>query len=137
MNVATVAAAVAAPVQVLDELEAVEPAPLRDRVGLAAGAGAVIGLLLGVVLALASSPLLLDRATVIGEEPFRAGVEITLTWMIIVTALASAVFGALIAIVSRLVPGWFHPEMTLRGSVGGTAFLGVLVGAIRPPAVAR
>lgn len=130
VSVATVAAAVVAPVQVLDELEGVEPAPLRDRVGLAAGAGAVIGLLLGVVLALASSPLLLDRATVIGEEPFRAGVEITLTWMIIVTALASAVFGALIAIVSRLVPGWFHPEMTLRGSVGGTAFLGVLVGAI-------
>ena len=128
VNVATAPAAVV--VHVRDEVEGAEPARLRDRVRLAAGAGAVIGLLLGVVLALASSPLLLDRATVIGEEPFRAGVEVTLTWMIIVTALASAVFGALIAIASRLVPGWFHPEMTLRGSVGGTAFLGALVGAI-------
>lgn len=128
VNVAAAPAAVVATVQV--RLEGVEPAPLRDRVGLAAGAGAVTGLLLGVVLALASSPLLLDRATVIGEEPFRAGVEVTLTWMIIVTALASAAFGALIAIVSRLVPGWFHPEMTLRGSVGGAAFSGALVGAI-------
>jgi MFS family permease len=117
-------------VQALEPVADFEPVPLGDRVRLAAAAGSAIGLLLGVVLALGASPLLLDRATVIGEEPFGAGVEVTLTWLIIVTALASAVFGALIAVVSRLVPAWFHSEMTLRGSTAGTAWLGALIGAV-------
>lgn len=121
---------VVASVQVLAPVEVFESVPLGDRVRLAAAFGAALGLLLGVVLALAASPLLLDRATVVGEEPYRAGVEVTLTWLIIATAIASAVFGSLIATVSRLVPGWFHPEMTLRGSAGATAWLGALVGAV-------
>ena len=123
-------APVSAPVQVLEPLMVLEPVPLGDRVRLAAGVGATMGLLLGVVLALAASPLLLDRATVLGEEPYRAGVEVNLTWLVIVTAIASAVFGSLIAAASRLVPGWFHPEMTLRGSAGATASMGVLIGAV-------
>ena len=121
---------VATAVQVLEPAVELEPAPLGDRVRLAVGVGAVIGLILGVVLALAASPLVLDRATVIGEEPYRAGVEVTLTWFIILTAIASAVFGSLIAVAARVVPGWFHAEMTLRGSVGGTAWLGAIVGTI-------
>lgn len=127
---APVPAPVAVPVQLLEPAEAFEPAPLGDRVRLAAAAGGAMGLLLGVVLALAVSPLLLDRATVIGEGPYRAGVEVTLTWMIIVTAVASALFGSLIAVASRLMPSWFHPEMTLRGSPRGTAWLGALIGAV-------
>lgn len=121
---------VAAPVQVLDPVATLEPAALGDRVRLAAATGAVMGLLLGVVLALAASPLVLDRATVIGERPYQAGVEVTLTWLVIVTAVASAVFGSLIAAASRLVPGWFHPEMNLRGSGGGTAWMGALLGVV-------
>ena len=121
----------AAPVQVLEAAVDLEPAPLGDRVRLAAAAGAAMGLALGVVLALGSSPFLLNRATVMGtEEPFAAGVEVTLTSLIIGTAIASALFGALIAVASRLIPGWFHPEMTLRGSVGATAWLGALMGAV-------
>jgi len=121
---------VIAPLQVVEAVEAMEPAPLGARVRLAAATGGAIGLVLGVVLALAASPLLLDRATVIGEGPYRAGVEVTLTWLIIVTAIASAVFGSLIAVASRLVPGWFHPEMSLRGSTRTTAGLGALVGVV-------
>jgi MFS family permease len=83
-----------------------------------------------VVLALGASPLLLDRATILGEDPYRAGVEVTLTWLIILTAIASALFGSLIAAASRQVPTWFHPEMGLRGSAGGTAWMGALLGAI-------
>jgi len=121
-------ALVAVPVQVLEPVVALEPAPLGARVRLAVSAGAVIGLLLGVVLALAASPLVLDRATVIGEGPYEAGIEVTLTWFIILTAVASAVFGSFIAAASRLVPGWFHPEMTLRGSAGAAGWTGALVG---------
>jgi MFS family permease len=120
--------AVAAPMEVLEP--ALEPAPLGDRVRLAATAGAAIGLVAGVVLALAVSPLLVDRATILGEDPYRAGVGVTLPWMIVVTAVASAVFGSLIAMASRLVPAWFHPEMTLRGSTGAAGWLGALVGAV-------
>jgi hypothetical protein len=121
---------VAAAVQVLEPAVELEPAPLRDRVRLALGVGAVIGLLLGVVLALAASPLVLDRATVIGEDPYRAGVEVNLTWFIILTAIASAVFGAFIASASRLMPAWFHPEMTLRGSIRATSWMGAGIGAV-------
>jgi MFS family permease len=131
VEVAPAPATVTTPVQVLEPADDIEPASLGDRVRLAAAVGAAIGLVLGVVLALGSSPLLMNRATVMGaEEPFITGVEVTLTALIIVTALASAVFGALIAIASRLVPGWFHPEMTLRGSVAGTVLFGALVGAV-------
>ena len=121
---------VATAVQVLEPAVALEPAPLGDRVRFAAGIGAVIGLLLGVVLALAASPLVVDRATVIGEDPYRAGVEVKLTWFIILTAIASAVFGALIASASRLMPAWFHPEMMLRGSVRATSSMGAIIGAV-------
>jgi MFS family permease len=107
-----------------------EPAPLGDRLRSAAPVGAALGSLLGVVLALAASPLLLDRATVIREEPFGAGVEVTLTWLIVVTAVASALFGSVIAMAARLVPGWLNPAMTLRGSTGASAWLGALVGAV-------
>jgi MFS family permease len=118
----------AARVQVLEH--ELEPAPLAERVRVAAMVGAVLGLALGVVLALAASPLVLDRATVTGEEPFAAGVEVTLTWLMVVTAVASAVFGSVIAIASRLVPGWLNPSMNLRGSVGGSAWMGGLIGAV-------
>lgn len=121
---------VAVPVQILEPPAALEPAPLGGRIRLGVSIGASLGLLLGVVLALAASPLLLDRATIIGEGPYRAGVEVTLTWFIILTAVASAVFGSLIAAASRLVPGWFHPEMNLRGSAGATAGMGALIGVV-------
>jgi MFS family permease len=121
---------VAAPVQVLEPVAALEPAPLSKRVRLAAGIGAVVGSLLGVVLALGASPLLLDRATILGDDPIRAGVEVTLTWLIVLTAIASALFGSLIAAASRRVPTWFHPEMALRGSAGTTAWMGALIGAV-------
>ena len=123
-------APVVAPVQVLEPIAILEPAPLSKRVRLAAAIGAVVGSLLGVVLALGASPLLLDRATILGDDPVRAGVEVTLTWLIILTAIVSAVFGSLIAAASRLVPTWFHPEMGLRGSAGATAWMGALIGAI-------
>ncbi len=123
-------APVATAVQVLEPVVALEPAPLGDRVRFAAGIGAVMGLILGVVLALAASPLVVDRATIIGEDPYRAGVEVTLTWFIVLTAIASAVFGALIASASRLMPAWFHPEMMLRGSVRATSSMGAIIGAV-------
>jgi MFS family permease len=121
---------VAAPVQVLEPVAVLEPVPLTKRVRLAAAIGAVVGSLLGVALALGSSPLLLDRATILGEDPYRAGVEVTLLGLIMVTAIASALFGSLIASASRRVPTWFHPEMGLRGSAGATAWMGALIGAV-------
>jgi MFS family permease len=89
-----------------------------------------MGLVLGLVLMLAASPLVLERATVTGEEPFRAGVEVTLTWLIVFAAIAWAVFGSVIAVASRLVPGWLNPTMNLRGSTGGSVWLGGVVGAV-------
>lgn len=124
------AAPAAAAVAVLEEEEPFEPAPLGQRVRFAAMAGGVIGLLFGMVLSLGASPLLLDRATVLGEEPFVAGVEVTLTRLLIVTAIVSAGFGAFIAVVSRVVPGWFHREMSLRGRPQSAAWLGALLGAV-------
>ena len=123
-------APVAAPVQVLEPVAVLEPVPLTKRVRLAAAIGAVVGSLLGVALALGSSPLLLDRATILGEDPYRAGVEVSLLGLIMVTAIASALFGSLIASASRRVPTWFHPEMGLRGSAGATAWMGALIGAV-------
>ena len=120
----------AAPVQVLEPVAVLEPAPLAKRVRLAAAIGAVVGSLLGVALALGASPLLLDRATILGEDPYRAGVEVTLLWLIILTAIASALFGSLIASASRRVPTWFDPGMGLRGSAGATAWMGALIGAV-------
>lgn len=117
-------------VAVLETEEELEPAPLGRRVRLAALAGGVMGLLFGVVLSLGASPLLLDRATVLGEEPFVAGVEVTVTWMLVVTAIVSAGFGALIAVVTRALPGWFHREMSLRGRPQSAAWVGALVGAV-------
>lgn len=126
---APVALPVAAPVRLLEPV-VLEPAPLIKRVRLAAAIGAVVGSLLGVALALGASPLLLDRATILGEDPYRAGVEVTLLGLIIVTAIASALFGSLIASASRRVPTWFQPEMGLRGSAGATAWMGALIGAV-------
>ena len=119
----TPVAAVVPAAMVEEAPEEFEPAPLRQRVAVAGRVGMWTGVVLGVIGLLAASPWTLPNASMLGEEgDFSPALLVEKGRLVLVTALFSIVFGAIIATLSRAATGWVVPGGRL-GSGGRTATL--------------
>jgi MFS family permease len=131
---------VAAPIAVVEEpaepepvvepeVEVVlEPVPMRIRVKTAVRVGAWTGAALGIIGFLVATAAWAPNAAVLeGSGPV---VQVGPTGVIVVMALVSVVFGAIVAGVSRAATGWTNPAMQLSGSKTTTAWLGAVLGLL-------
>ncbi len=114
-----------------EPVEVVEPAPLGERLRVAGRLGALGGAMLGIVGALLASPLLLQRAAVVGEPgATTAVVEVGPVPTVVVVAAVSALFGALIGLASAKVPAWFRADLALRVRPRSAVLAGVTSGVV-------
>ncbi len=114
---------------VADEPEAIEPGAIADRLRAAARSGAVVGAALGLFGVVLSSPLLLARLATIGD-PAGPAIEVTPLAASVTAGVASALFGAVIAVIARALGGFSSPSHALRGRPAGSAVLGGLLGFV-------
>jgi len=92
-------------------------------------AGAVTGLLVGVLIPLLSSTWLAARAGTVGDPgTIRPVVEVVPGWVVIGYGLLSLLAGALVAGTSRGVTGWYGPGMKLSTPLRRTLLIGCAVG---------
>ncbi|MDH3498512.1 MAG: hypothetical protein OEM97_00170 [Acidimicrobiia bacterium] len=132
---AAVAAAVAATVPAgaviveEDEEDTVEPAPLRERLRRGVGVGAVMGAMLGVVGIVLSSPLIIERADVVGDAG-ESAISVTALTAVLTIAVVSGVFGAIIAVAARAIPRFISRAFATRGGSKAAAIMGAIVGVI-------
>jgi len=116
---------------VIEAEEPLEPEPLRARIRVAGRIGLATGALLGVLGWLVSSPWLLPNASIVGEEgDFSPAFLVDRGRVVLVTALLSLVFGAVVAALSRTITGWLSPANALVGRVGLQALAGAGLGLI-------
>lgn len=133
---APVAAAVAV-AEPVEEDEAVEAVPLGERIRRSSRAGAVAGLVLGLLVALFAAQWLLPRATTIDVDGAPvAAVDVVSGWLIAGYGLLSAVIGVVVAGSSRLVTGWLGRGMRLVGSGSVTGLIGAVTGLVVGAAIA-
>lgn len=119
------------PETVEPEEEAVEARPLRDRISVAGRVGFWSGVLLGVLGLLAASPWTLPNASVMGEEgDFSPALILERGRLILVTALFSVLFGAIVASLSRTLAGWVQNGGGLSGRGRTSALLGAVLGGV-------
>lgn len=130
-----------APVAVMVDLpDPVEAAPLGDRIRFAGRAGAGIGLIAAVLVAVFSSSWMLPRsgASEVVDGGFETVFEVISGWVIVGSVLVGIAVGIAIAATTRVVAGLASPGMRLAssslvsgvvGAVGGAAFGGV-IGAV-------
>lgn len=133
----------AAPVAVIDEPaapeapeveheqeheETLEPVALGARIKTAVRVGAWTGAALGVIGFLVASAFWAPNATAQPESG--PVVQVGNTGLVIVIALVSVVFGAVVAGVSRAAAAWTNPAMQLSNSKAGTAWLGAVIGLV-------
>ena len=113
------------------EEEDLEAAPVSERLRWAAGVGGFAGAALGIVAAVAVTPLVVDRVTLVGEPgAFRPAIEVTALPVVVVGAVVSLLFGALVGLAVRIVPAWFRPEMRIEGRSGVAALVGAITGLL-------
>ncbi|HEX2368955.1 MAG TPA: hypothetical protein VHM94_06960, partial [Acidimicrobiia bacterium] len=113
------------------EDEDLEAAPVSDRLRWAAGVGGLAGAALGIVAAVAVTPLVVDRVTLVGEPgAFRPAIEVTALPVVVVGAVVSLLFGALVGVAVRTVPAWFRPELRIEGRPGMAALVGGVTGLL-------
>ncbi len=129
---AATAALVPAPVRtVVEEDEELVAAPVSERLRWAAGVGGLAGAALGIVAAVAVTPLVVDKVTLVGEPgAFRPAIEVTALPVVIVGAVISLIFGALVGLAVRIVPAWFRPDMRMEGRAGIAALVGGISGLL-------
>jgi hypothetical protein len=85
--------------------------------------------ILGVVGLLAASPWTLPNASILGEEgDFSPALIVARGRLILVTALFSIVFGAIVASLSRTLAGWIGGGLSGRGRA--SALLGAVLGGV-------
>ncbi|HJU52308.1 MAG TPA: hypothetical protein VJ815_08255 [Acidimicrobiia bacterium] len=119
------------PETVEPEEEAVPARPLRDRISVAGRVGFWSGVLLGVLGLLAASPWTLPNASVMGEEgDFSPALILERGRLILVTALFSVLFGAIVASLSRTLAGWVQNGGGLSGRGRTSALLGAVLGGV-------
>lgn len=108
--------------------ETLEPVPLGARIKTAVRVGAWTGAALGVIGFLVASAFWAPNAT----APPESGpvVEVGNTGLMIVIALVSVVFGAVVAGVSRAAAAWTNPAMQLSNSKAATVWLGAVTGLV-------
>lgn len=107
---------------------ALEPVPMRIRVRTAVRIGAWTGAALGLVGFLVATAFWAPNATV--QPDGGPVVQVGPNGVIIVMALVSIVFGAVVAGVSRAATGWSNPAMQLSSSKAATAWLGAVLGLL-------
>lgn len=113
------------------EEELVEARPLRERISVAGRVGFWSGVLLGVLGLLAASPWTLPNASVIGEEgDFSPALILERGRLVLVTALFSVLFGAIVASLSRTLAGWVQVGGRLFGRGRTSALIGAVLGGV-------
>jgi len=119
------------PSEVVDEPEPdeeLEPVPLRIRLRAAVRIGSWVGAALGVVGFLITSGFWAPNAAVLPEGG--PVVVVSPSSILIGIALASLVFGAVVAGMSRAAVSWTNPAMGLSGSKTVTVWIGAVVGLV-------
>jgi hypothetical protein len=120
-----------APHEVAVEVDSVPAAPLGLRVRVAGRVGAWTGALLGFVGIVVASSWLLTAASLTGTEgSYVAAVEVSSSRFILGVTLLSAIFGVMVATLSRTVTGWLGRGMALAGKADATVLLGLGLGAV-------
>jgi MFS family permease len=122
---------VAVPQEPITEAEPetiLEPASMRTRVRTAVRIGAWTGAALGVVGFLVATAFWAPNATV--QPDGGPVVQLGPNSVIIVMAVVSIVFGAVVAGISRAATGWTNPAMQLSSSKAATAWLGAVLGLL-------
>lgn len=122
-----------APVVVIveEEAEPVEPATLRERAGLPVKLGAALGFMLGMFALVAVMPLVFDKVSLGGTED-----DPSLIWvvqparMLLLIAVVSAVFGALVARLSGVIPSWFDRGLGVQAGGRSLLIVGAGLGAV-------
>jgi uncharacterized cupredoxin-like copper-binding protein len=115
----------------VEEEEDLVAAPVSERLRWAAGVGGLAGAALGIVGAVAVTPLVVDRVTLVGEPgAFRPAIEVTALPVVILGAVVSLLFGALVGLAVRTVPAWFRPELRIAGRPGMAALVGAVTGLL-------
>lgn len=128
--VAVAASIVEQEVEQVDEDEAhVEPARLSDRLRIGAKVGALIGGLLGIIGVLVATPMMLSRLTLASGE-ITPAVEVEPLEAVLAIAALSAVFAAIVTLVSRGAAGIVSPAFETESSPRGSSVLGVLMGLV-------
>jgi len=113
------------------EEELVPPALLRERIRLAGRVGALTGAALGMLAILVSSPWLLPGSSVIGAEgSWAPAVEVNSGMFLLAGVLLSMLFGVVVAALSRAIPAWIDPGMSLSGSGRISGWIGVGTGLV-------
>jgi hypothetical protein len=110
-----------------EEEEEVEPAAIAQRLRFGVAVGAATGAILGVIGMVLAAPLMVDRASVVGEGN-EAAIAVTSLATIITIAVTSAVFGAIVSTLARSIPGYTDKAFAVRGTARGSAILGAVVG---------
>ena len=108
--------------------EPLEPVSLGDRLKTAVRIGAWTGAALGLVAFLAASAFWAPTAAVLPDVgPI---VQVSQNGVVIGVALASILFGAIVAGFSRAAAAWSNPAMQLSNSKSSTAWIGAILGLI-------
>ena len=121
-----------APVAVMVDLpDPVEAAPLKDRVRFAGRAGAGIGLVAALLVALFSSSWMLPRSGAAEVDGgFDTVVEVISGWVIVGSALMGIAVGLAIAATTRVLTGLASPGMRLSSSATVSGLIGAIAGGI-------
>lgn len=121
-----------APVAVMVDIpDPVEAAPLSDRIRVAGRAGAGIGLVAAVLVALFSSSWMLPRSGASEVEGgFDTVVEVISGWVIVGSALMGIAVGLAIAATTRVLAGLASPGMRLASSATVSGLIGAIAGGV-------
>ena len=109
------------------EEEDIEPAAIRERLRFGAAVGAVVGAILGLIGMVLAAPLMIGRASVVGDGN-EAAIEVTALATVVTIAVMSAVFGAIVASLARSVPGYTNRAYAVRGTGRASASIGAVIG---------
>lgn len=105
-----------------------EPVPLGTRARTAVRIGAWTGAALGILGFLVATTSWASNATTLPDSG--PVVQVSPNGVVLVMALVSVVFGAIVAGVSRAATGWTNPAMQLSSSKTATAWLGAGMGVV-------
>jgi hypothetical protein len=126
---AAVPSAVAVAAAPVEEPEIVEPGDLMDRIKVSARMGAVLGGVFGLLAVAISAPVVLNRLATVGD-PAGPAVEVTRLAGVLTAGVASAVFGAVIALLVRAGGAFRSAGFALRGRALATGIGGAMVGFV-------
>jgi hypothetical protein len=126
-EVAQPAAAAAA---VIEAAKPLEPVDLSHRLKTAGRVGVWTGAVLGLFAFVAATAWWSPNVTVTGEESLRPVLVANGTSVMIGIALASLIFGAMVASLARAAASWTDPAMALSSSKSSTAWIGAAVGLL-------